>query len=118
MDSYFTFSAFFAFFRISEIYDAKKASTSKGFGFVDVLKIYGKRLLRLLPLYYLTFLVGIFLMPRVSGGGVWFMYEEALFYKCDQYWWANLLLISNFVPWDQDAKGGCMPWSWAICVDF
>jgi hypothetical protein len=22
------------------------------------------------------------------------------------------------VPWDQNAKGGCMPWSWAIAADF
>jgi len=41
-----------------------------------------------------------------------------LFFECDKYWWANLLLIGNFVPWDQNAKGGCMPWSWAIAADF
>ena len=82
------------------------------------MKIYGKRLLRLLPIYYLTFLAGMFLVPRISSGGVWFMLEEALFFECDKYWWANLLLINNFVPWDQNAKGGCMPWAWAIAADF
>lgn len=79
MDTYFTFSAFFGFLRISQIYDAKKAEGT-GFGFLDIVKIYGKRLSRLLPLYYLTFLAGIFLIPRISSGGVWFMYEEALFF--------------------------------------
>lgn len=29
-----------------------------------------------------------------------------------------MLLLSNFIPWDQNAKGGCMPWSWAIAADF
>jgi peptidoglycan/LPS O-acetylase OafA/YrhL len=117
MDCYFTYSAFFGFLRISQAYDAKKA-IGKGFGFLDFVKIYSKRLLRILPLYYLTFLAGLFLAPRVSSGGVWFMYEQALFFECDKYWWANMLLINNFVPWEQNAKGGCMPWSWAIAADF
>jgi peptidoglycan/LPS O-acetylase OafA/YrhL len=74
MDTYFTFSAFFGFLRISQIYDAKVAAGEK-FTFFDVLKIYSRRLIRLLPLYYLTFLFGLYLAPRVSSGGVWFMYE-------------------------------------------
>jgi peptidoglycan/LPS O-acetylase OafA/YrhL len=117
MDTFFAISAFFAFLRISQIYDAKVRS-GKSFTFVDVLKIYSKRLIRLLPLYYLTLLVGLFLIPRVSSGSVWFVLEQALFWKCDQYWWSNMLLISNFVPWEQDVKFGCMPWSWAIAADF
>jgi peptidoglycan/LPS O-acetylase OafA/YrhL len=82
MDSFFAFSAFFGFLRISQIYDAKVAAGDT-FGVIDVVKIYAKRLIRLLPLYYLTFLVGMFLMPRVSSGSVWFVYEQALFWKCD-----------------------------------
>jgi hypothetical protein len=46
------------------------------------------------------------------------MLEQALFFECDKYWWANLLLISNFFPFYADAKGGCMPWSWALAADF
>jgi peptidoglycan/LPS O-acetylase OafA/YrhL len=118
IDSFFTYSAFFAFYRISQIYDAKLAMGASGFGVIDLLKIYTKRLLRLLPLFYLTFLVGMFLIPRVSSGGIWYTLEQALFFECDKYWWASFLLISNFVPWDQNAKGGCMPWGWAIAVDF
>lgn len=117
MDSFFAFSAFFGFLRISQIYDAKVAA-GDSFGVIDVVKIYAKRLIRLLPLYYLTFLVGMFLMPRVSSGSVWFVYEQALFWKCDQYWWANVLLLNNFIPSEQDAKSGCMPWSWVIAADF
>jgi peptidoglycan/LPS O-acetylase OafA/YrhL len=99
MDAFFTFSAFFGFLRISQIYDAKIAA-GETFGVIDVVKIYAKRLARLLPLYYLTFLVGMFLIPRVSSGSVWFVYEQALFWKCDQYWWSNFLLLSNFIPAD------------------
>jgi biotin operon repressor BirA-like protein len=73
MDSYFAYSAFFAFMRISQIYDAKKEEN--GFGFLDIVRIYARRLVRILPLFYLTFLAGIFLGPRISSGGVWFMYE-------------------------------------------
>lgn len=60
----------------------------------------------------------MFLVPRISSGGVWYMLEQGIFFECSKYWWANILLISNFVPWDQNAKGGCMPWSWAIAADF
>jgi len=28
------------------------------------------------------------------------MLEQGLFYQCDKYWWANMLLIGNFVPWE------------------
>ncbi|CDW89299.1 UNKNOWN [Stylonychia lemnae] len=113
LDVYFTFSAFFGFYRMCQIYDAQK-----GFTFKDVMKIYGKRLIRLLPIYYLTLLFGIFIGPRISSGPTWYMYEQSLFYRCNTYWWTNVILISNFIPWDQDNKGGCMPWSWSICVDF
>lgn len=78
MDSYFAYSAFFAFMRISQIYDAKKEEN--GFGFIDIVRIYARRLARILPLFYITFLAGLFLGPRISSGGVWFMYEQALFW--------------------------------------
>jgi len=57
-------------------------------------------LARLLPLYWITLLAGIFIVPRLSSGGWWFMLEQGLFYQCDKYWWANMLLIGNFVPWE------------------
>jgi peptidoglycan/LPS O-acetylase OafA/YrhL len=79
MDSYFAYSAFFGFMRISQIYDAKKEGGS-GFGFMDIVKIYARRLVRILPLFYLTFLAGMFLAPRISSGGVWFMFEQGLFW--------------------------------------
>lgn len=75
VDVYFTFSAFFGFYRICQIYDAQK-----GLSFKDVMKIYGKRLIRILPIYYLTLLFGIFVGPRISSGGLWYMYEQSLFY--------------------------------------
>lgn len=99
MDSFFTFSAFFGFYRICQIYDAKHA-IGANFSFKDVIKIYGKRLFRITPFYYLTFLTGIFLIPRLSNGGIWYSFEQALFKGCDRYWWTNILFISNFIPWD------------------
>jgi hypothetical protein len=51
-------------------------------------------------LYWITLLAGIFIVPRLSSGGWWFMLEQGLFYQCDKYWWANMLLIGNFLPWE------------------
>jgi hypothetical protein len=63
---------------VVHILHAKKEEN--GFGFLDIVRIYARRLVRILPLFYLTFLAGIFLGPRISSGGVWFMYEQALFW--------------------------------------
>jgi peptidoglycan/LPS O-acetylase OafA/YrhL len=46
----------------------------------DVLKIYIRRLLKVIPMYYITFLVGWFVIPHTTSGPVWYMYEKALFY--------------------------------------
>lgn len=96
MDVFFMISAFFGFYRIRQIQMAKGCLSLK-----DVLKIYGKRLVRLLPMYYLAFLFGIFVAPRMltGTGGTTFMYEQSLFWQCERDWWTNVLLVANFVPW-------------------
>ena len=75
MDNFFAISAFFGFYRIKQIFDAQGSLSFK-----DVMKIYGKRLIRLLPMYYLTMLFGIFIVPRMLSGGTTYMYEWSLFW--------------------------------------
>ena len=74
--------------------------------------------MRLLPMFYLVFLFGFYAIPRMGSGGLWYMMDMALWKDCDQYWWANMLLVGNFLPSQQDSKGGCMQWSWAIAAEF
>jgi len=84
---------------------------------MDTFKFFGRKLIRLLPLYYFILFFGWFVGPYLSSGPTWFTYE-AIFYQCSTYWWADMLLISNFVPGFRANAEGCMNWSWAICVDF
>jgi hypothetical protein len=45
---------------------------------------------------------------------------------CEDWWWANLVYLSNFLPlsgehgqFGRSAQGtGCMDWSWFLSVDF
>lgn len=37
--------------------------------------------------------------------------------KCPEYWWTNVLFISNLYPWANtfvDAETICLPWFWYI----
>ena len=112
-DIFFLVSAFLGFYRASQIYDAMN-----GLGVKDILKIYGKRLMRILPMFYLVFLFGFYAIPLIGTGPLWFMMDKALWKNCDQYWWANMLLVGNFIPSEQNSKGGCMQWSWPIACEF
>lgn len=74
------------------------------------------RLLRILPVSWLA----MFLTWKVVPYGVfiesplWWRYSD-LFDDCHQYWWTNILMVSNFVP---NGKGNyCFPASWAIACE-
>jgi hypothetical protein len=58
---------------------------------LDVLKMYGYRLLRFVPGSYLVMFFGIYVMPMFHGGmddrlgnPIWFSFEEVLFYECTE----------------------------------
>ena len=76
------------------------------------------RLLRLLPLYYFVFLFGWAGLPALlQNGPLWERYAQ-LYTECSRSWWAELLLLGNFVPWTRPPLQGCFFWNWFICVDF
>lgn len=111
IDVFFAISAFLAFYQISQIYDINDKLSAK-----DIFKIYGKRLLRILPLYYLLFFIGWQVVPHLASGPLWFEYSN-LFATCNESWWANVLMIGNLIPWTQDIRYGCMDWAFAVACD-
>lgn len=39
----------------------------------DILKMYARKLLRVIPVYYAIFLAGWFILPHVTYGPYWYM---------------------------------------------
>jgi len=82
-----------------------------------------------------AFFIGVweFVAPHVSNGPLWPIFTGPLHRTfnpilvpaaegspsaCQQYWWANLLYINNFVPSERPLAFGCMPWTWYLANDF
>jgi hypothetical protein len=40
-----------------------------------------------------------------------------MYYECNQWWWAQVLFISNIVPYFQAPNYGCFFWSWNVVCD-
>ena len=93
-DYFFLISIFLGTYKFLQIYEANGGKIT----LKDALKMYAKKYLRLAPMLYLVFLFGWTSGARLSEGPAWINYEN-LFYKCDSYWWAQLLFVGNLVPW-------------------
>lgn len=72
-----------------------------------------KRILRILPAYCAVIAITAYIIPHLGHGPLWpnYSWEEAEI--CKNYWWANLLFISNFV----DIKHQCLYMSWHLSCD-
>ncbi|XP_050442482.1 nose resistant to fluoxetine protein 6-like [Adelges cooleyi] len=66
--------------------------------------------LRTLPSYIMVMLLTAFVIPHIGDGPFWAykMWPEAE--KCKNYWWANLLAVSNFIP----VENQCLIAGWYI----
>ena len=114
IDLFYFFSAFFVIYSIN-----KKAREYNGLGFLTIFQIYLNRFIRFLPLYYTVFLyTWLMLFYGDSKGPLWATMME-LFSGCDNYWWANIGLVNNFIPSDIQPIGvsGCMIWTTYISIE-
>ena len=80
------------------------------------MKLYARKICRLLPLYYLTFFFGWLVGPVLFNSPLWTTYS-GLYLNCEKYWWAQLLFIGNLVPFFSEATEGCMFWAWFLTTD-
>ena len=76
-----------------------------------------RKYFRLAPMLYLVFFFGWACGARLEDGPNWTNYQS-LFLNCDRYWWAQLLMIGNIVPFFEDMNGGCFYWAWTFYCDF
>lgn len=86
----------------------------KRFTFDNLRGYYVRKIVRYLPLIFLTLLFALFIVPLLGAGPVWSTYNEKVMAPCQSYWWTNLLLINNIVPANGTFDDKCMPWAWFI----
>jgi peptidoglycan/LPS O-acetylase OafA/YrhL len=72
-----------------------------------LLTVFGKRLLRLYPIYIVCLLIFWFILPSLHSGPVWRIFEIEID-RCDSVWWRNILMIDNFF------SNGCFNFSWWV----
>ncbi|KAL3083425.1 hypothetical protein niasHS_011227 [Heterodera schachtii] len=75
------------------------------------LAYYGRRYLRLTPIYVLVMIMKVTVLTYVSEGPFWRPIDPNF---CRDSWWANLLYIKNFVG----QGDSCMGWTWYLANDF
>ena len=76
MEVFSTLSAFLGAYKLFQLYD-----TQGYLSVTDCLKFWGRKYLRLAPLYYFCFFVGWAVFPRLGAGPIWFT-ANAMFDDC------------------------------------
>ncbi|XP_025113091.1 O-acyltransferase like protein-like isoform X2 [Pomacea canaliculata] len=80
-------------------------------GRTNWLGFYIRRFWRLMPTMVLVGVVYVIFFPSVTSGPLWTDHAPD-YSQCKSYWWANLLLVQNFL------QKGCMPWTWYLAVEW
>ena len=112
-DLFMALSGFIAAYKCIQLFDANGGSISGK----DVGKMYLRKFVRLAPMLYFVFFLGWVITPRLKDAPTWVATNQ-LFYKCDQYWWAQVLFIGNIVPYFEEVSCGCFYWAWGLYCDF
>lgn len=95
--------------------------------FCAYISLLARRWLRLTPLYMATIFLAHPALSRLGGGPYWeiFVSDPTTSSNCGKQWWANLLYINNFVPYEDPSGSGdasadqqrCFPWSFYLAID-
>ncbi|CDW75759.1 UNKNOWN [Stylonychia lemnae] len=112
MECFLFISAFLGSYRLLQVQEARGGY----FTFKDALKLIGRKLARLIPLYYITLFFGWAVSSRFFEGPLYGI-SKKLYLNCDKYWWTQLIFIGNFFPFMGEATQGCMYWSWFVQAD-
>ena len=110
VDVFFYLSGFLLYFNLQKYI---KPTTNKiQFFFLSLFQRY----LRLLPFNLIAIFVVTYSMPYFLNGAK----GDFLFgflKPCEEYWWANLLYIQNFIDYKAVDGGRCVGHSWYLCDD-
>ncbi|CAI6365150.1 unnamed protein product [Macrosiphum euphorbiae] len=109
VDPFFFVSGFIMYKGLSREFQKSKAESV----WKTLSKPIIQRIIRLLPAYCVMMAITAHFVPHHGDGPLWpyKSWEEAEI--CKNYWWTNLLFISNFV----DVKYQCLIMSWYLSCD-
>ena len=82
MEAFTTLSAFLGAYKLFSLYEAQGYISFK-----DCLKFWGRKYLRLAPMYYFVFFCGWAIFPHLGAGPIWYS-ANLMFDDCQDYWWA------------------------------
>uniref|UniRef100_A0A336N0S6 CSON009092 protein n=1 Tax=Culicoides sonorensis TaxID=179676 RepID=A0A336N0S6_CULSO len=114
IEAFFCASGFLLTYNLLK--NQKQAETLAKASFLDTFKFLSlslfKRLVRIVPLYVVMMLLTELASTYYTETAVIKLWDEDGF-NCRNYWWRNLLFISNFYPhYDM-----CMNWTWTISCE-
>lgn len=75
-----------------------------------LLAKFGRKLLRLYPIYIVCLVIFWVIVPSLHSGPVWMVYKDEVT-NCNSVWWRNVLMIDNFF------SEGCFNFSWWVQVE-
>ncbi|XP_060865557.1 nose resistant to fluoxetine protein 6-like [Metopolophium dirhodum] len=81
-----------------------------GTSWYQILMVIAYKYLKVLPSYGIVMLMTAFVVPHLGDGPFWAsrIWPEAD--KCKNYWWANILAVSNFIP----VENQCLIAGWYV----
>ncbi|CAI6373319.1 unnamed protein product [Macrosiphum euphorbiae] len=109
VDPFFSISGYIMYNNLSR--DFRKKKDESVFKALSIPII--ERIIRLLPAYCAMMAITAHIVPHIGDGPLWPLksWEEAEI--CKNYWWTNLLFISNFV----EVNHQCLLMSWYLSCD-
>lgn len=67
-------------------------------GRIDIFSLYCHRYIRLTPLLGVFVLLELSLLRFLGSGPLWLRMADQERVKCEEFWWAYLLYVQNFIP--------------------
>ena len=107
VDMFFVISGFLM---MCILYEEYEYATNKKENWAVVGRFYMRRILRIYPSYMLALGLWCALVASIPSEITSYQFQ-----LCQQYWWTNILMISNFYPGGTDVE--CMAWTWSISVE-
>lgn len=89
----------------------------KGINILDYAYLVFRRVIKILPVFYMLFFALWVFMPYISNSPNWFA-NELNWSSCKSTWIWNVLFIGNLVPWTVvPFNSACFYWSFWIFID-
>lgn len=104
MDTFFTLSGFL----LSYLFFKSKLTHK-----VNLLQLYGTRIMRLVPGLLAMILINMSVLKYLGDGPLWPLIHAKIAGSCYHTWWATLLFFSNFAK----LSNQCVEQAWYLSID-